>query len=252
MMIPARNFSYQAGVDASNHPRYPEELFSYLAGLSTTTHRAYVYEIGNNQAATYLASRFDEVISADMNQVKKPNAPSKNNLSYICSTAAKIPLVEKTVDLLTVSQAWHWIEAKQLEQEAYRVLRPGGLLAVWGFNLPRIDEPISKLIHHYYNHELKDHWPDERKNHEQAYADFPTRLALLPTPAFAMHQPLTTSQLLNYILRWSATQELIAAGKKAVYDKLYQEVFKLLGSADKLLNISWPLTLKVARKKQGC
>lgn len=249
MMIPADHFTHQSIASATNHPRYPEELFDYLAGLSTTTHRAFAFDVRNDQAAHCLASRFDEVIAADPNHSKRSKTYSTGCLHYLCSAAGEIPLTEKSIDLITVSQAWHWLEANILEQEARRVLRPGGLLAVWGFNLLRVDEPISALVNRFYFHELKDYWPDNRKSHVQPYAEFPIHLTPLPTPVFAMHQSWTATQLLEYVLSWATTQKLISAGKQAVYDNFFQDVMEKLGGDDKLLSISWPLNLKVARKK---
>lgn len=42
-----------------------------------------------------------------------------------------LPLATRCADLLTYAQAWHWMDKDLAIAEARRVLRPGGVLAVW-------------------------------------------------------------------------------------------------------------------------
>lgn len=42
-----------------------------------------------------------------------------------------------SVDLVTVGMAVHWFQLDEFWAEVGRVLRPGGVLAIYGYNLPR-------------------------------------------------------------------------------------------------------------------
>jgi SAM-dependent methyltransferase len=42
-----------------------------------------------------------------------------------------LPLRDAAVDVITCATAWHWIPPDRRGPEAYRVLRPGGTLAIW-------------------------------------------------------------------------------------------------------------------------
>jgi SAM-dependent methyltransferase len=47
-------------------------------------------------------------------------------------TAEAIPLPDRSVDLVTIAQAWHWMDPARATAEIARVLRPGGTIAlVW-------------------------------------------------------------------------------------------------------------------------
>lgn len=55
-------------------------------------------------------------------------------------TAERIPLDDASVDLVTVAQAWHWVDESLALPEVARVLRPGGRLGlIWNLRDDRVD-----------------------------------------------------------------------------------------------------------------
>jgi len=50
----------------------------------------------------------------------------------IVAGAEDLPLDDASVDVITVAQAWHWVDPLAASAEAARVLAPGGVLAlIW-------------------------------------------------------------------------------------------------------------------------
>jgi ubiquinone/menaquinone biosynthesis C-methylase UbiE len=50
----------------------------------------------------------------------------------IKGTAEEIPLPDQSIDVITVAQAWHWVDVERATAEAARVLKPGGTLGlIW-------------------------------------------------------------------------------------------------------------------------
>lgn len=45
-------------------------------------------------------------------------------------SAERLPLADRSVDAITVAQAWHWFDAEAAFAECARVLRPGGVLGI--------------------------------------------------------------------------------------------------------------------------
>lgn len=48
----------------------------------------------------------------------------------VVAPAERLPLDDQSLDVVTVAQAWHWLDQAAAAAECARVLRPGGLLAV--------------------------------------------------------------------------------------------------------------------------
>jgi SAM-dependent methyltransferase len=53
----------------------------------------------------------------------------------VLAMAEALPFADNTADLVCCAQAWHWVDADSAGPEARRVLRPGGVLAVWWNNV---------------------------------------------------------------------------------------------------------------------
>ncbi len=50
-----------------------------------------------------------------------------------------ISLPDAAADLIVVAQAAHWFDWPAFQTEARRVLRPGGVLAIWSYGNSRSD-----------------------------------------------------------------------------------------------------------------
>lgn len=48
----------------------------------------------------------------------------------IAAIAEKLPFANDAFDIVTAAQAWHWFDRQKTPAEVFRVLRPGGALAV--------------------------------------------------------------------------------------------------------------------------
>ncbi|XP_041461054.1 putative methyltransferase DDB_G0268948 isoform X2 [Lytechinus variegatus] len=98
---------------------------------------------GSGQFTQSIARHFDRIIGFDISKAQIDEAKSQNqrgNVEYRISSAEKIPLESNTVDLVTVSQAAHWLDFPAFCDEADRVLRPGGYIVVVS--------SIRKTLHH--------------------------------------------------------------------------------------------------------
>lgn len=234
---------------ASHRPSYPEELFVWLASQLTERHLAWDCATGSGQAALALAGHFDEVLATDASSSQLAAATPCPNVEYRVAPADASGLAAQSVDLVTVAQALHWFELGPFYAEVQRVLKPGGLLAVWTYGVFRLDGgdagPLQQLLDRFYWQTVGPYWPAERRHVENGYAELPFPFDELVVPPFSMQVHWTLDDLAGYLRSWSATsryRELVGVDPVAELSEL---LAPLWGAAPRRL--SWPLSLKVGR-----
>src|SRR6476661_739603 len=143
-------FSAQADEYARRRPHYPAELFAFLAWLTRGHERAWDCATGNGQAAIGLAPYFDEVVATDASDGQLRNAFQHPKVTYRQARAEESGLVSASVELVTVAQAVHWFDLDRFHGEVQRVLKPGGVCAVWCYSLTRISPEIDGIVDDFY------------------------------------------------------------------------------------------------------
>ena len=243
----ADHFSRVAASYASCRPKYPEELFDYLAGLVHRRSLAWDCAAGTGQATIPLASRFDVVIATDISPSMLEQAPRHPRVVYRALPAEASELASESADLVTVAQALHWLDLKAFYEEAARVLRPGGVLAVWTYASPQLDSAaLQHQLTQFYGEVVGPYWPRDRRHVEEGYRTLWFPFAELDPPLFAIEEWWTLPQLLGYVTTWSATQryrELV--GRDPVPD-LERDLAAEWGSS--IRRVRWPLTVRLGRR----
>jgi len=246
----ADHFSQQAADYTRYRPHYPPELFDYLASLCPQHERALDAATGNGQAAVALGEHFAQVIGCEPSLAQLRNAQAHQGIAYVCSTAEQLPFADDAFDLITVAQAAHWFDHARFNTEAERLLKPGGVLALWGYGLFSISPEIDALIHHYYSETLNDYWPEERHWIEKAYAGLPFPFARLDTPAFHIQAHWTLPDVIGYLTTWSATQRYLADHDHNPLPELEQWLVEQWPDPSQPKPIQWPIFL-LAGQKEG-
>jgi SAM-dependent methyltransferase len=88
-------------------------------------------------AGTGLVTRFLAGLGARVAAVEPDTrmaavlAARSSGVSVVAGSAEALPVDSSSVDLVTVSSAWHWFDHDRAAAEFARVLRPGGRLAVF-------------------------------------------------------------------------------------------------------------------------
>lgn len=200
------NFSTRSSDYARFRPGYPPALFDFLFQNCRAFDTAWDCATGNGQIAAALAARFRRVIGTDISQNQLANALQCPNVEYRLEPAESSSLPENSLDLITVGQAAHWFDFERFYPEVRRVLRPGGLLALVGYHLLKVDEPTDEIIHHLYRSVLGNYWDAERRYVDAAYANLPFPLTETAFPEMTMTYDWTRAHLLGYLGTWSAVQ----------------------------------------------
>jgi len=251
MVAFADHFSQQATEYTRYRPHYPPGLFDYLASLCPQHALALDVATGNGQAAVALGDHFARVIGCEPSQAQLRNAQPRQGIAYVCSIAEQLPFADAAFDLITVAQAAHWFDHARFNTEAVRLLRPGGVLAIWGYGLFSISPAIDALINDYYANTLNHYWPAERHWIEKAYAGLPFPFPRLDTPAFRIQAQWSLPEVIGYLATWSATQRYIADHDHNPLPDLEQRIAEHWLDPSQPKPIRWPIHLLAGSKQEG-
>jgi len=244
----ADHFSRQAADYTRYRPHYPDALFAFLAASCRHQRLAVDVATGNGQAAVQLCNHFGHVIGCEPSLSQLQNAEAHPALHYVCSTAEQLPFADEQLDLITVAQAAHWFDHERFHAEVTRILKPGGLLAVWCYGLFAIEPAIDALINHYYAETVGRYWPAERHWIEKGYADLPFPFATIHTPAFHIEAAWNLEEVLGYLFTWSATQRYLADNDDDPLELLKQQLQQVWPDPDRSKTIHWPIHLLAGHK----
>lgn len=119
-------------------PTYPAALIDYLATLVGAASTVQVLDVGcgTGKATVLMAQRgFGGVgVEPDLEMAamaRRNLAPFPNWLIASTDFEAYQPGNDRSFDLLTSAQAWHWLDPSRRFQQAARLLRLGGWLALF-------------------------------------------------------------------------------------------------------------------------
>ena len=247
MKQPIDHFSKQSGLYARFRPTYPPELYEWLLGLVEKKECAWDCGTGNGQVATVLADHFRQVYATDISQAQLDKAMHRDNIVYRRVRGEQTAFEDHSFDLITVAQALHWFDHEAFNQEVLRLLKPGGILAVWGYSLLRILPEIDELVDHYYNRIIGPYWAAERRHVDEQYRSIPFPFDLLdpPTPFFVETQ-WTLEQMEGYLHTWSSLQTYLHVHTHNPVPQLILQI-RQSGLWQRQLPIRFPIFTKVGK-----
>jgi SAM-dependent methyltransferase len=83
----------------------------------------------------------NKVIGVEPNNDMRATADENNhyaNISFIEGLSSNTGLSSDSADIITISQAFHWMDIESTLHELYRVLKTGGVMAIYDFALPPV------------------------------------------------------------------------------------------------------------------
>jgi len=240
------HFSAHADAYARYRPDYPPALFAWLAEIAPARERAWDCATGSGQAAVALAEHFAEVVATDASEKQIRSAFPHPRIAYRVAPAEASGIERASVDAITVAQAVHWFDIPAFYREAERVLKPGGVLAVWAYAVFASTPEIDRVVDHLYRDVVGPFWPPDRGMIERGYEEVVLPFDHVDAPPFAMEKPWTAEDALGYLGTWSATRGFIEAHGYDPVATIRDDLVRAWGGG--AVTVRWPLYLKVARK----
>jgi hypothetical protein len=201
-------FSSQAKTYSQYRPGYPPEIFSFLSSLVKHHGLAWDCATGNGQAAVGLSPFFKKIIATDISEAQLVHAIPKENIEYKEASAENSGLEDDSVDLITVAQAYHWINWDAFHKEANRVGKKNSIVAVWMYNRMNINDPVLNEIYNRFYLEITGPWWDaERKYVDANYETVKFDFADPGRKEFRSVVHWTLDDFTGYLSSWSAVQK---------------------------------------------
>ncbi len=241
-------FSRQSAVYRQARPGYPDSLFRWLASLVPKDATLWDCATGNGQAAVSLAQYFPHIIATDASEEQIRNAVAHNRISYRVAPAEHSGLPDSSVDLITVATAAHWFNHDAFYQEVHRVLKPGGVLALWTYHSTTIAPDIDAVVARYETGILDGYWAKEIRHVANRYTTLPFPFPLIDTPVLQSQVLWTLEQLAGFFMSWSATQHYIALNRSNPLDLIMPALQSVWGDPSQKRDVAWNLAIKAGRK----
>jgi SAM-dependent methyltransferase len=241
------HFSRQAADYSRYRPGYPNDLIAWIASRAPTRNLAVDCATGNGQAAVALAAHFDAVLAVDGSQAQLERAQPHPRVRYECAMAEQLPVPDHSVALVAAAQAVHWFDFERFHAECRRVLRPGGVVAVWTYEKFRAGAAIDALMDRFYTDVIGPYWPPERRYVDAAYATLPFPWAEERAPTFSLATDWTLAQAIGYLATWSAVQRYRDAHPGDDPLPAIAADLATLWPVGGTLRLNWPVHLRLGR-----
>jgi len=224
-------------------PRYTKAVVdSVLHRISASNRDAYLdIACGSGQLTELISPFFKQSTGIDQSFAQLSEVPSKDNISYIPGSAFELPMESRSMDLVTVAQALHWlVPYSDFFKEVLRVLKPGGSFVTVAYAFPQLCNPVgNEIIKKFYFDILGAHmkpgdegcwWETNRPTIDGFYQDieFPAP----PTLTKLNHtESMSIAHYMNYLRTLSAYRTYIRSGNPDPLPTINSDLMDAIGAA---------------------
>ncbi|XP_066542718.1 putative methyltransferase DDB_G0268948 [Hoplias malabaricus] len=211
---------------------------------------------GSGQGTVLLAQHFSRVVGTDISPAQLEQALQHStapNISYRECPAEDLPFENGSVDLVTAMSSFHWFDHPQFLQEADRVLKPGGCLAILNYSLDlelsygHCSRELNLICKEFYD-SLQSHrhshlGPGSRVLYEQIYnsLQYPVKEW---EPSYWTQQVVPLSRYIGMMKSFSCYQLLLQKDPEEAL-RLSQDITQRLLSAMKVTSLETEVTMAV-------
>ena len=225
----ADHFSDKSDAYARSRPTYPDALYAFIADAAPGTERAWDCATGNGQAAIGLARHFRDVEATDASSEQIRHAAAAANVRYSLQPAERTGFPDASFDAVCVAQALHWFDLDRFYAEVRRVLKPGGVVAAWGYDWMRSARGFDALFTEGILDKLKDSWPAQNRLLWNGYRTIAFPFERVEAPHFEMRLDWSFEQFAGYVGTWTGTRKYLEREGAHALDRDWERLRRAWG-----------------------
>ena len=143
-------------------PEYPEQLFADIFAYSGAAENALEIGAGTGKATRHILDAGCSVTAVEpgenMAEFLRERFADRKNFDVIVATFEDAE-VNGNYDLIYAATSFHWVNAEIGLPKAWRLLRPGGMIALFRYNgVPSDGEPLYEEIQSVYEKYYNSHY----------------------------------------------------------------------------------------------
>lgn len=216
--VASSGFGTEAAAYERARPSYPPDAVAWIVDALDVSPGRAVADVaaGTGKLTRLLEPTGAWIVAVEPVEGMRVRLPS---VPIAAATAERLPFADRSLDAITVAQAFHWFDAAAALEELHRVLRPGGRLAlVWNArdrSVPWVDELWSIMD----RVEKRAPWRAHDEWHESAFVETPW-FGPLHEATFRHEQLLSPADVVERVRSVSHVAVLAPAKQAAVLDEV--------------------------------
>lgn len=223
-MNPQERFSDRAQDYAKYRPSYPSEVINCVLEQLRESSSLIAADIGAGTgiSSRLLADKGVKVIALEPNQAMRQAALAHPLVEFRDGNAEETKLPDKSVDLVTCFQSFHWFNPEPALQEFARILKPKGVLAiVWNNRL--LEDNFTREYSHLT--QVASNNQSETRYGTQRFLDAPELFAPVRHVIFPYYQVLNHEALIGRAMSTSYIPKQGEIATKFILDleQLYEQ-----------------------------
>jgi ubiquinone/menaquinone biosynthesis C-methylase UbiE len=200
------------------HPLVIERVRTFLQ-LDRPVSFALDVACGTGQSALALTQIAISVIATDISSAMLSQAPAHPRIRYEQAPAEQLPLERHSIDLITVSLAFHWLDRLRFLAEARRVLRPRGTLVIYWNDFYGEMKETAEFTSWTFNSYLKRYPKPSRNDAPFSEADARTSgFAFLHRERYTNEIEFSPEELISCLLTHSNIIAAVEEGHESIRD----------------------------------